>query len=115
MKLIKFIIKYQLKKKKSEIQDFAESSIEMFGGKKEEVEAICHIWLLDTIFETFGRNVTIEKISEDEEHFKLLVDTNPLGFRMWAMRNIDLVEVKKPVSLRKEMQNIIKNAAKKYN
>lgn len=104
-----------IKKKKSEIQDFAESSIEMFGGKKEEVEAICHIWLLDTIFETFGRNVTIEKISEDEEHFKLLVDTNPLGFRMWAMRNIDLVEVKKPVSLRKEMQNIIKNAAKKYN
>lgn len=104
-----------VKKKKSEIQDFAESSIEMFGGQKEEIEAICHIWLLDTIFETFGKNVTIEKIHKDEEHFKLLVDTNPLGFRMWAMRNIDIVEVKRPVSLRNEMKEIIEEAGKKYN
>ena len=104
-----------IKKKKSEIQDFAESSIEMFGGKKEEVEAICHIWLLDTIFDVFGRNVTIEKIPKNEEYFKLKVDTNPLGFKMWAMRNIDLVEVKKPVALRNEMKAIIKNATQKYN
>lgn len=103
-----------INKKKSQIQDFAESSTEMFGGKKEEIEAICHIWLLDTIFDTFGRNVTIEKLPNDEEHFKLEVDTNPLGFKMWAMRNIDLVEIKRPSSLRKEMQDIIKDAAKKY-
>ena len=104
-----------IKKKKSEIQDFAESSTEMFGGKREKIEAICHMCLLDTIFETFGRNVTIEKISSDKDKFKLLVDTNPLGFKMWAMRNIDLVEVKKPMSLRKEMQNVIKDAAKRYD
>ena len=106
--------KITITKKKKEIQDFAESSIEMFGGKKEEVEAICHIWLLDTIFDTFGRNVTIEKIPNDEEHFKLLVDTNPVGFKMWAMRNIDLVEIKRPITLRNEMQDIIKEAAKRY-
>ena len=103
-----------IKKKKSEIQDFAESSTEMFGGEKEEIEAICYIWLLDTIFETFGRNVTIEKIPNDEKHFKLLVDTNTMGFKMWAMRNIDLVEVKRPIALRKEMQEVIKSAMKKY-
>lgn len=107
--------KITIKKKKNEIKDFAESSIEMFGGKKEEVEAICHVLLLDTIFDTFGRNVTIEKIPKDDEHFKLIVDTNTLGFKMWAMRNIDLVEVKKPVSLRKEMQEVIKNASKRYD
>ena len=107
--------KITIKKKKSEIQDFAESSIEMFGGKKEEIEAICHIWLLDTIFDTFGRNVTIEKIPNDDKSFKLIVDANPLGFRMWAMGNIDLVEVKKPKSLRNEMKEIIKNAEQKYN
>lgn len=106
--------KITIKKKKWEIQDFAESSTEMFGGKKEEIEAICHIWLLDTIFDTFGRNVTIEKIPNDDEHFKLEVDTNPLGFKMWAMRNIDLVEVKRPSLLRSEMQEIIKNADKRY-
>ena len=103
-----------IKKKKSEIQEFAESSTEMFGGKKEEIEAICHFWLLDTIFETFGRNVTIEKIPNDEKHFKLLVDTNTMGFKMWAMRNIDLVEVKRPITLRNEMKEVVKNAMKKY-
>lgn len=107
--------KVDVKKTKSEIRDFAESSTEMFGGEKEEIEAICHIILLDTIFETFGRNVTIEKIKKDDEHFKLIVDTNSMGFRMWAMRNIDLVEVKRPTHLREEMKKIVKNALSKYN
>ena len=105
----------KIKKKKSEIQEFAESSTEMFGGKKEEIEAICHIWLLDTIFETFGRNVTIEKIPNDEKHFKLLVDTNTMGFEMWAMRNIDLVEVIRPIHLREEMRKISKDAYERYS
>lgn len=105
----------KIKKKKSEIQDFAESSTEMFGGEKEEIEAICHIWLLDTIFETFGRNVTIEKMPKDEEHFKLLVDTNTMGFKMWAMRNIDLVEVIRPIHLREEMRKIAKDAYERYS
>ena len=107
--------KITIKKTKTQIKDFAESTVEMFGGKKEEIEAVCNKMLLNAIFDIFGKNVTIEKIPGDEENFKLLVDSNPMGFKMWAMRNIDLVEVKRPVSLRKEMQNIIKNAAKKYN
>lgn len=104
-----------IKKKKSEIQDFAESSTEMFGGKKEEIEAVCHICLLDAIFDIFGKNITIEKIPGTEEYFKLMVDTNPMGFKMWAMRNIDLVEVKSPISLRKELKEIVNSASKKYN
>lgn len=104
-----------IKKKKSEIQEFAESLTEMFGGKKEEIEAICHICLLDTVLEIFGRNITIKKIENDENHFELLVDTYPMGFKMWAMRNIDLLEVKRPITLRNEMKKIIKEAEKKYN
>ena len=87
----------------------------MFGGKKVEIKAICHIWLLDTIFETFGKNVTIEKIQNDNEHFKLIVDTNDMGFKMWAMRNIDLVEVVTPTHLREEMREIAKKAYDRYN
>ena len=104
-----------IKKKKREIQDFAESSTEMFGGKKEEIEVVCHVLLLDTILETCGKNVTIKKTQNDEEHFKLTVKTNSLGFKMWAMRNIDLVEVKKPSSLREEMKKVILDAAKRYD
>mgnify|MGYP004651030797 FL=1 len=106
--------KITIKKTKSQIKDFAESTVEMFGGKKEEIEAICNNCLLNTIFDTFGKNVTIEKIPGDDENFKLLVDSNPMGFRMWAMRNIDMVEVIRPEKLRNEMNDIIEKALKKY-
>lgn len=104
-----------IKKSKSEIKEFAESSVEMFGGKKQEIEAICHMWLLDTVFETFGKNITIEKLPDTNEYFRLKVDANPMGFRMWAMRNIDLVEVIKPIELRNKMKEISKDAYLKYN
>lgn len=106
--------KITIKKTKSQIKDFAESTVEMFGGKKEEIEAICNNCLLNTIFDTFGKNVTIEKIPRDDENFKLLVDSNQMGFKMWAMRNIDMVEVIRPEKLRNEMKDIIEKALKKY-
>lgn len=107
--------KIEIKKSKKEIQEFAESSTEMFGGIKDEIEAIVNIHLLDAVIDIFGRNITIEKISGDENHFRLLVDTNAVGFKMWAMRNIDMVEVIKPIKLREEMNNIIKEALNRYN
>jgi predicted DNA-binding transcriptional regulator YafY len=107
--------KITVKKTKSQIKDFAESTVEMFGGKKEEVEAICNICLLDAVFDIFGKNITIEKIQDDDENFKLIVDTNTLGFKMWAMRNIDLVEVVRPITLRKEMKSVIEKAKNRYD
>ena len=106
--------KITIKKTKAQIKEFAESTVEMFGGPKEEIEAICNRLLLNSIFDVFGKNVTIEKISGDEENLKLIVDSNPMGFRMWAMRNIDMVEVIKPETLRNEMKEIVQKAMKKY-
>ena len=106
--------KITIKKTKSQIRDFAESTVEMFGGEKEEIEAVCNKCLLNAIFDIFGKNVTIEKIPGNDENFKLIVDSNPMGFRMWAMRNIDLVEVKRPESLRNEMREIIERAIERY-
>ena len=107
--------KITIKRTKAQIKDFAESTVEMFGGQKEEIEAICDIRLLNAVLDIFGKNITIEKISKDDEHFKLIVDANALGFKMWAMRNIDLVEVKKPITLREEMRKIVEEASKKYS
>ncbi len=104
--------KIEVKKSKKEIQEFAESTVEMFGGKKEEIEANVSIILLDAVLDQFGRNITI--IKKDENEFKLIVDTNTIGFKMWAMRNIDLVEVIKPIKLRKEMQEVVEKATKRY-
>ena len=86
----------------------------MFGGEKEEIEAVCNKCLLNAIFDIFGKNVTIEKIPGNDENFKLIVDSNPMGFRMWAMRNIDMVEVLRPESLRNEMREIAEKAIEKY-
>mgnify|MGYP000649432784 FL=1 len=106
--------KITIKKTKSQIRDFAESTVEMFGGKKEEIEAVCNKCLLNAIFDIFGKNVTIEKIPGNDEKFKLIVDSNPMGFRMWAMRNIDMVEVIRPENLRNEMREIVENAIERY-
>ena len=106
--------KITIKKTKTQIKDFAESTVEMFGGEKEEIEAVCNKCLLNAIFDIFGKNVTIEKIPGNDENFKLIVDSNPMGFRMWAMRNIDMVEVFRPESLRKEMRKIVENAIERY-
>ena len=106
--------KITIKKTKSQIRDFAESTVEMFGGEKEEIEAVCNKCLLNAIFDIFGKNVTIEKIPGNDENFKLIVDSNPMGFRMWAMRNIDMVEVIRPENLRNEMREIVERAIERY-
>ena len=106
--------KINIKKTKSQIKDFAESTVEMFGGKKEEIEAICNKMLLNAIFDIFGKNVTIERIPGNDKDFKLIVDSNPIGFKMWAMRNIDMVEVVRPETLRNEMREVVQKAIEKY-
>lgn len=107
--------KRTIKKTNSEIKEYEESTVEMFGGIKEEIEAICSKILIDTVLDIFGKNVTIEKIDNDSQNFKLIVNANTQGFKMWAMRNIDCVEVLKLLSLRNEIREIIKNAQKRYD
>ena len=62
--------------------------------------------------EKFGKNVEIEPINEDT--FKMKLKANPLGFKLWTMRNLDLVTVKKPASLVKDIKDIIKEAGERY-
>mgnify|MGYP003302305479 CR=1 FL=1 len=107
--------KRTIKKTSSEIREFEESTVEMFGGAKEEIVAVCSKILIDAVLDLFGKNITIEKIENDDKNFKLIVNANAQGFKMWAMRNIDCVEVLKPLSLRNEIRDIIDDAKKRYN
>ena len=104
--------KISIKKTKSQIQEYATSTVEMFGGEMVEIEADVSMYLLNDVIERFGKDITIIKKSDDE--FKLIVNANELGFRIWTMRNMDLVEVIRPVSLRTEIENVIKTAKNKY-
>lgn len=106
--------KITIKKSAKEIKDFAESTVEVFGGEKEEIVAICKDWLLENVIDVFGKDAKITRLAGTSDQFNLRVNANVLGFKMWAMRNIDIVEVVEPKSLREELKNISESAYKKY-
>ena len=100
-------------KTSKEIQEFAESTVEMFGGEKEEIEVECKMFLLDNVIEEFGNNIEITKIDDETIRFK--TKTSTMGFKMWAMRNIDISTVIKPIKLRNEIKEIVNKAKYNYN
>lgn len=104
--------KRTISKTSKEIKEYAESLVEMFGGEKEEIVVICKDVLLDTVFEDFGKEIDVKKM--DEKTFKVKIQANVRGFKFWAMRNMDAVEVLKPLSLRNEIKEIIEAAEKRY-
>ena len=42
------------------------------------------------------------------------IKANPLGFKLWTMRNLDMVTIKKPESLVSEIKKVIEDAEKRY-
>ena len=110
--LIELPNKITIKKTEKELEKYAESSVEVFSGKEVKIEAICDSCLLEEAIEKFGKKIEIKPLNENT--FKINISVNPMGFKMWAMRNIDLVTVKKPIGLAKEIKEIIKDAQKRY-
>ena len=104
--------KRNINKTEKEIDEFAKSTIEMFAGEIEEIEAICNNPLLNPVVDKFGKNITI--IKNDENTFRLILDTDKNGFLYWALKNLREVEIIKPISLRNEIKEIIENAKKNY-
>lgn len=104
--------KIKIKKSEKDIEKYAESSVEVFSGNEVEIEAKCNKCLLEEVIEKFGKKATLKPINKDTFTIKLSV--NPFGFKLWAMRNLDMVTVTKPQSLVQEIQDIIKDASKRY-
>lgn len=104
--------KITIKKTDKEIEKYVDTSVEIFSGNEVEVEAICDEYLLGEVIEKFGKNIEIKPINKDTFSMKLTV--NPLGFKLWAMKNIDLVTVKKPESLVNKLKETIEDAKKRY-
>ena len=100
-------------KSEKQIEEFALSAVEMFGGETEQIVAKCNNLLIDEVVERFGKDISMERINEKQ--FEITVNANSLGFKFWAMRNLDLVEVIKPSTLREELNDVITQAYKKYN
>lgn len=105
--------KITIEKSDKDIENYSLSSVEVFSGNEENIEAICHKDLLEEAIEKFGENAIIKPINND--YFSLKLKANPIGFKLWAMRNIDLVTVKSPNSLINNIKDIIKDAERRYN
>lgn len=105
--------KIQIKKADKEIEEYVETSVEVFSGNEVEIIAECDEYLLGEVVEKFGKKVEIKPIND--KIFKMKLSANPVGFQLWAMRNLDLVTVKEPESLVNEIRRIINDANKKYN
>ena len=106
------IINKPIKKLKQNIKDFIESSVYMYGGKKELVELKCDNYILDYAIEKFGKDVEIKKI--DNKYFKLTLNVCITGLKMWILQYIKYVEVISPISLKNSIKEELKNILEKY-
>ena len=104
--------KITINRTEEQIEKYADTSVEVFSGNEVEIEAECAAYLLGEVIEKFGKNAKIKPINE--KTFSLKLKVNPIGFKLWTMRNIDLVTVKKPQSLVEEIKQVIFEAEKRY-
>ena len=104
--------KIEIIKSEKYIEEYAQTSVEIFSGNETKIEAECHECLLEEVIEKFGKKVEIEPVNK--EKFEIRLAVNPFGFKLWAMRNLDLVTVKKPESLVREIREIIEDAQRRY-
>ena len=84
----------------------------MFSGNEVEIEAECDEYLLGEVYEKFGKKLEVTPINKKK--FIMKLKANPLGFKLWAMRNLDMVTIKKPESLVNKIRNVVEDAMKRY-
>lgn len=112
MKKIKLEDKKAVTISQKQLNDYIQSSIGMFGGEKEMIEAIVNNCLLDDAIESFGKEVQIAQY--DKESFRMRAEVNLRGFKNWALRHLEDAEVVKPEKLKVEIQEVLEKSMRKY-
>ena len=105
-------MRLDIKKTEKEIEQYVDTSVEIFSGNEVEIEAECDQYLLGEVYEKFGKKVQVRPINK--EKFIMKLSGNPLGFKLWAMRNLDLVTVRSPKTIVEQIKNVIEDASKRY-
>jgi hypothetical protein len=82
----------------------------MYTGNQEKVEIECNMSLLNVVIETFTKDINIKKV--DDNTFNASFYTVLSGFKYWCLRNIENVNIIKPLKLKKEINNILKEKIK---
>jgi len=94
-----------------DIVGFSNRLIYMFGGERETVEIICENFMITEIIDRFGSDARICKF--DDKHLKLTLNVPPRGIKFWALQYLQYCEVIKPLWLREEIVQSVKN--NRYN
>jgi predicted DNA-binding transcriptional regulator YafY len=88
-----------------DVEKFVKSTVSMFGNSSQEIEVICDNQLLDNVVDLFGESAIIKKY--DNNKFKLTLNKDLEGFKRYVLTNLDMIEVVKPLELKKEIEKII--------
>ena len=88
------------------LNEYSDSLVYMFDGKREEVEIICDNIMAGEVIERFGMDVRMVRI--DENQFRLCLNAPPLGLKFWALQYLPYCEVVRPLWLRDEIKKSIK-------
>lgn len=87
----------------------------MYTDKPERIEFIADEYIIDHIFDWFGKDISVSKVSNQEGKIKVSLFASPNAMEHWAMQYLNYVEVTSPQHLRERIRESLNNGIGKYN
>ena len=86
----------------------------MYTDTPERIEFIADTYVVDQIFDWFGKDIRMSKLPDDDKKVMVELFASPNAMEHWALQYLNYVEVTKPESLRERIKMSIQNGTKKY-
>ena len=86
----------------------------MYTDTPERIEFIADTYVVDQIFDWFGKDIRMSKLPDDDKKVKVELFASLNAMEHWALQYLNYVEVTKPESLRERIKTSLENAIKKY-
>ena len=85
----------------------------MYTDKRERIEFIADLSIVDQIVDWFGYDIRIDELSDNK--VKVSLKASPNAMFHWAMQYIEFVEITVPNHLRERIKSTLDTAQNKYN
>ena len=86
----------------------------MYTDTPERIEFIADTYIVDQIFDWFGKDIRMSKLPDDDKKVKVELFASPNAMEHWALQYLNYVEVIRPESLRERIRVSITDAILKY-
>ena len=86
----------------------------MYTDKPERIEFIAEDYIIDHIFDWFGKDVSVSKVANQEGKIKVALFASPNAMEHWAMQYLNYVEVVSPQHLRDRIRESLNKGIGKY-